>query len=282
MSRNLNGTAIRKVMVSKLVHDPRVNREPKAAYVRRIVDDFDERAISVIEVSERSDGSFVVLNGWHRVSALHEKGYGDEFVQCRIHKGLSVTDEAALSRLLNNTRRFAAIEDFLKGIEAGDPDILAMNAAIENAGLHVGAQRTERGSLLCVNKIKWIYYGGRNPSKRETHAEELGVTLAVITSAWGTVPQATDGHLVQGVGILFLRHGEEIIKADLIRKLSKFPGGPGALLGQARGLRELRGGTVSSSVAAGIVDIYNRGRRSRRLQLVDTSRADPESERTAA
>ena len=53
---------------------------------------------------------------------------------------------------------------------------------------------------------------------------------------------------------------------DLIRKLAKFAGGPNAIIGRARGLRDLHGGTVSRNLAEAIVELYNRGRRKSQLE----------------
>lgn len=154
--------------------------------------------------------------------------------------------------LLNNTRRALPYDDFTKGVLAGDEDCVAINQIVEAAGLSVADQARD-GTVRAITALRRIY---------EQHGPEvLATTLSVCTTAWGRTADACDGQVISGVGLVLGRYTEAIDVSVLIHKLAKRPGGPPALIGDARGLKKIEGGAVARCIARLIVTTYNRGRR---------------------
>lgn len=246
-----------KYRADSLIRDDRVQRSLIPARVRRLRDNLDLDGIGVITICQRADGTRVILDGQHRVQAMIDSGHGDRLIECHVHHHLGLEDEAALFRMLNDTRRTTAFDDFTKGVTARDAECVAINDIVEGLSLYVTDQ-TRPGGVRAVATLRSLYRGKEGASALED-------TLRVVTGAWGRNPDALDGHIIGGVGQVVGRYGDQLDLAALTRKLSKREAGPLALLGDAKGLRRLRGGTLDRSIAAIVVDTYNRGRRSGQL-----------------
>jgi hypothetical protein len=246
-------TAREKHRVDALVRDERVQRSLIPTRVRRLQQEMNLDGIGVITVNRRIDGALVILDGQHRVQALIDNGMGEWKVECLVHLGLSLAEEAAIFRLLNNTRRALPYDDFTKGVLAGDEDCVAINEIVEAAGLSVADQKRD-GTVCAVTALRRIYALGGGVV--------LATTLDVATTAWGRTADAADGQILTGIGTVIARYGDAIETSVLVRKLAKRPGGVPALIGDARGLSKLEGGAVARGVARLIVLSYNRGKRS--------------------
>lgn len=244
------------IAVAELSVDPTVQRDLIGARVKQLRKNLDLRGIGTLTVSRRDDGSSVVLDGQHRVAALLAEGMNDHKVRCEVHHGLDRASEARLFRLLNNTRKASAFDDFIKGVMAGDPECTRINAIVQEHGLKITQTGQGQGEIAAVTRLRHLY---------RTSPGSLAKTLGVIVGAWGTTPDGLDGVLIAGIGSVFARYKEDVDQAKLIGKLAKRPGGPRRLVGDARGQRDYNGGTVPMNVARLVVDTYNKGLRTGQL-----------------
>lgn len=252
------------IKVDDLFIDHAVQREMIPARTKRLMAEFDPDSLGVLTVNRRDDATNSVVDGQHRAEMLRRLSFGDWKVKCDVYHELSLEDEARLWRRLNNTRRPTAYDDFKAALVEGDAEAVAINRITESFGITIGDQ-TRDGQVRCVNVLRQVYRGGRSNGVA-THPEALAAALGVLVESWGSVAPALDGAVIYGLGLLFLRYGDEIDKQSLAQKLAKFPGGPHALIGRARGLRELRPGTVPQHLMAIVVDVYNSKRRVDRLE----------------
>lgn len=245
--------------VDQLVIDPEVQRELRPPKVKSIRQNLDLDAIGIITVSRRKDGTLVVLDGQHRIVALREEGHGSLQVGIHIHDGLTRAQEASLFRLLNNTNRPTAFDDFVVGVVARDPECIGIEKIVGEAGYRIHNQTVD-GAINAVSALRRVYRGsnGHGP-----HPEHLTQTLKIISAAWGHTAPAVEGQILQGLGVVVETYGDELDTAALTRKLAKYPGGASGLLGKARQLKDIRRTSVARSVAEIVVDSYNSGRRKR-------------------
>lgn len=249
-------SAVEEIPARDLKTDHRVQRELNPGHVRKLAHGLDLDAIGVVTVSRRKNGKLVILDGQHRIAALIHEDLGDWPVMCNVYERLTLAQEAALFRRLNNSKRPSAYDDFTKGVVAGDPDCRAIAAAVADAGLHV-SRHDEDAGIRAVAALRAIYRAGDR--------ESVLSTLKVMSGAWGIGADSFQGHVLGGVGIVVNRYNGELDLAALRRKLAKYPGGPLGLLGDARGMQRFQGGSVASAAAGVIVATYNRGRSSGQL-----------------
>ncbi len=237
---------------SRLHIDPEVQRAlgVSQAHVRRIREQWNPLATGRLTISKRSDGRLVVIDGMHRLTAAPP----DFVFRCDVYEDLTFEEECGIFRKVNTTRASSAFDDFDKGVKAGDPECVAVNEIVERNGLRVGAQSRD-GTVAAVAALRAIYARGGEPA--------LDRALKIAIGAWGRTADATDGKVLSGLGRLTATYNGDLDDRALVKKLAKYPGGPTALLGAARGLRAMRPGSVSAHVATIALDSYNHGRRNR-------------------
>lgn len=240
---------------ASLYMDERVQRAIRPQHLKGIAAKLDLDALGVIIVSRRDDGRLAVLDGQHRIRALVDAGMGEWLVTCKVFDGLTLAEEAGLFRRYNTTSKTTAIEDLLKAIVEGDAEALAIEKIAQRNGLRIAGQ-TGTGLIPCAASMRKVFRSGG-----EMGPAALGFALHVGVCSWGAHSDSVDGHIVLGLGELYVRYGEDIDRASLIRKLTKLQGGARGLIGQARTLAGLQHTTVHRAVAQSVLNLYNRNRR---------------------
>lgn len=254
---------IDELPVGRLTIDHTVQRPLDTARVDRIAGDYQLGAVGVLVVSERANGAVHVIDGQHRHAATVAAGYGDKTLTCLVYRGLSLADEAAMFRRLNNSRAVSAVDKFRVRVIEGDPGAVAMNAVLERHGWTVAFSKAD-GSFAAVAGIEQVF---RGPSRGKTdgHADVCDTVIGVITRAWGHDSDGVRAEIVAGIGAVIHRHGAGVDLSKLVSALAAHPGGPRGLVGKAKGLREYRGGTVTEAFAEVLIGLINKSRRTNRL-----------------
>lgn len=103
--------------------------------VFNIVKNFDPKAVGRIDVSEREDGSYYIVDGQHRVVALMRLGH--QRIKCAVYKRLSVKDEAEMYRKIND-RKMKSANNFAKAdLRSGVKYAVEIDDAVNRAGFVV-------------------------------------------------------------------------------------------------------------------------------------------------
>lgn len=246
---------IRPLLASNLLVDHTVQRPLDPRRVARIAAEFNFDALGTVTVSQRANGDHVIIDGQHRIEAMKEAGHSSSKVTCRVFSGLALSDEAAMFRLLNNTAKPQYLDLFRVRVVEGEPNAVALNRIAKRHGWAI-THTPGDGSLHGIAAFERIYL--MDPAAAET-------ALATVTRAWGHAEAATDGRVLEGVGLVYARYGSAVEADALTDRLARFAGGPGRLLGRARGLREHIGSTLPRAVAEIVVEEYNRRRKGRAL-----------------
>lgn len=251
---------LKQLPVSTLQVDPRIQRPLDRRRVVKIATELNRDALGVITVSRRLNGEHIVIDGQHRTEAVRTAGYGGGNIQCRIFTGLTLAEEAEMFRLLNNTAKPQYLDTFRVRVIEGDPTAVASADILDRHGWKVGGNSGHDGYFNAMQAFERVY-----AADRDTQPNPAEQAIATITAAWGHTGSAADGRVFEGIGQMYLRYGAAVDTNELINRLAKYPGGPGALLGKARGLRELIGCRLASAVAEICVELYNQRRKTRAL-----------------
>ena len=216
---------------------------------------FAAEKFGILHVSERSDGSWYILDGQHRWEALKilGKGHFDVSVPCLIYYGLTRQQEADQFRSLNNSKNMTAYAKFKAGLFAKYEDEVAVNKIANAAGFKI-SNNPSPGNIHCVKKMMTVY--NKNP-------DFLKSALRTIVESWGFDHEVHNG-LIGGLGLLAQKFNGQI-DDNRTAKVLKKAGSPETVMGKARGRRELMGGNVDVNVADTIIDLYNKGIRSGKL-----------------
>lgn len=248
--------ALIRLRVRDLRIDPSYQREVRPGWVKHIVDNFDPYLLDPLDVSRRVDGSHYVMDGQHRLLALREMGYDDQFVDCLVFDGLTVQQESRRFNTQDNRKQLTALERFRSRLIEGQSAELTVNEVVRDCGFRIDFARHNRsGSIRCVGSLLQARKVGG-----ATHLRNL---LMAVRDAYGA-EVAPDALMVDGIS-MFLRHYEgQYDMARLIDALKSVA--PEQL---AREAKSYQGATRSSAKASYATvlakDYYNKGLRKNRL-----------------
>lgn len=249
-------SATRTVRLSEIGTDPNVNREIDQAWVNYLIKNWDQSLMGIPDVAA-NNGNYIVIDGQHRLAALAEQHADDPRVSVTVHEGLTRPEMARMFVELNKTRGVRAFDKFKKLVFSGDPDAVRIEGVLASYGLHLDLAPNE-GAVGCVIALQKVY------RLDVSTANILTRVFGILTKAWGKEPANFQGDIVAGTGLLIHRYPDLQDKA-LANVLAKAPGGPSGLIGKARTIREIQGGAIAGGVAEAERNLYNRGRRTRRL-----------------
>lgn len=255
--RQVARDAIEWILVSAVTSDRRVNTRPvDPAWVeKKLREGFDPTQIGVPIVSSRQDGTMVWLDGQNRAELIRRAGWSDQKIQCRVFYGLTIAEEARAFLVHNDNRTIRPIYKFLARVTSGDEAAVAITTIAKAAGWRIQDGAANQG-ITASRSLEKVYL-----ATPKSPGRALFPTLRVITEAWGYKPTTVNGHVIEGIGMVFARFDDAIEIPALVKKLAEYPGGPSGLIGKAKGLREYQGGILAHSVAEIVVTTYNVRRR---------------------
>jgi hypothetical protein len=240
---------------SKLFADPAYQRPLDELRVSRMVAEFDPTLLGVLEVSERSDGRYALIDGQHRWAvAIQASDDDDTQLVCNVHRGLSPTDEARLFYEIDAKRRnLTGWDRWWARRGSGDPAVLAIEEVVAKHGLQVAAA-TKDGTVRATRACEWVVeLGGLGL---------LDQALNVVLAGFGNTADALDGELIHGTAmVLHYYTRDEVELQRLVEQLQTIP--PRQVKARAVALREAQKGTMPRLVAAVIIDRYNAGKGSK-------------------
>lgn len=244
---------LKKLKPSQIEIDPRFNRDLDEARAKAMARNIEVDLIGVPVVSERDNGTFIALDGQHRMTACRMAGV-DDLVYCEVHAGLSLSDEAALFLRLNGGRRPVRVFDKFKAqLVARDPVAMDISSILKSHGFRIVKGSPSRCGIVAIQALVGIYHRGN-----------LNPVLAVVTYWADGEPATLEGDLLKAIS-LFLGKYPEVDLKDFGRRLA--PISADRIIAK---LKRTRGAfsDVSPTIAACSVfrEIYN-ARRPKRSQL---------------
>lgn len=214
-----------------LTVDLRVQRPADTTRVCALYIDFDQNKMGTIIVSQRADGTRVVLDGQTRLGAWVKAGSVGQ-VHAQIYTGLTLEQEASMFLAYNNSKPVSALDKFLVRVTEGDPVATAITSILAMHGWRV-VKGGKDGTIQSVVALEHAYTrAGANGDR------VVGMIIGAITKAWGYDFAGANASLISGLAELIMRYGDGIDQAKLIRELQST--NPRTLLGRARGMKESR------------------------------------------
>lgn len=254
---------LRWVPLRDLQVDANAQRALRPGWVKAHVSEFDPEQIGYIVVNQRKDAKWYVIDGQHRAELLRSVGWGDQQVQCEAFEGLTLAQEAELFLARNDRIAVRTFDKFRVAVTAGELTATDIDRIVRTQGLAISDQERD-GHVCAVSAIERVYRGSGVNAKDGPAA--LARTLRLVQRAWGRQSSSFNGKVLEGIGLVQLRYNGKLDQDALSDKLAPFPGGAPGVIGKASALRDMRGGSMPNCVAAIIVDIYNRGRRTGKVE----------------
>lgn len=237
--------------------DERAQRTLDPKRVREIADNLSHEALGIPAVSLREDGTMVWIDGQTRGAALASKGLGSKQIPCQVYSGLTLAEEAALFRRLNNSKAITSADLFRVAVTEGDPIAVASEQALRLAGWTMHQNRAN--TMRALNTIYVCWERDELATKR---------ALTTLAMAWGATPISGNLVFVKGMWMFAYRYGADELGVEwdkMATKLAKQRGGAKIFLAEVRANAETRRISKPDGFADMVTNVWNRGQRSRTL-----------------
>jgi hypothetical protein len=237
--------------IDTLFADHTYQRELDEVRVLKMAANFKLALVGIVEVSDRGNGRYAILDGQHRWAMVRDRSFDQvktPHLPCRVHTGLSVDQEAKLYHELNTTRKqLTGWDRWLARRGAGDPIVRDIE------------------TLLARHDLVVALRGGGNVFRATRTAEKivdlnglplLDEVIGIIRAAWPDDQNGMDGHILHGLAHVLNAYTRD--ELDVERLTTVLAGiMPRQLAARAAAVRELHKGTMDRLAAHVIVERYN-------------------------
>lgn len=166
---------------------------------------FDRAKAQVIEVSERVDGSYALIDGQGRKYLAQKAGV--THLEAKVHRGLSYEDEAALFIIFNGVRtQVSSVQEYNAAVEAKVEMALDIDHMLQQRGLKVSEGRGKH-TMRVVRVLVDIY------NSHDMGLETLAEVIDIIHDAWndlGDEDHIYAADIMAGMAQFWARYRDDI------------------------------------------------------------------------
>jgi hypothetical protein len=251
--------------------DPDVQRVLNPERVKKLAENFDESALGILTVSARVSSDaladkvehrYVVLDGQTRLAALRRfTGHEDTNypVICQVYHGLTRQEEAEIFLSHNDRAAVRTLDKFRLAIVAQEKWALDLQHIVLSHGFEIGrgARITHRFTAVASAQRILALPDGQDALNR---------AFDLLVRAWGHRRNTASAEALEGVGLLYQRHGAAV---DTVGFASK--------LGALDTPQTFKGGVLSTRVSTSVsrteaayryvLSLYNKGRKNEKYML---------------
>lgn len=255
--------------------DPGVQRKPNESRIARIAADFHESALGVFVVSARrspaalhpeaTEGDkrprYVVLDGQTRLGALR-KFTGTEHttmqVVCQIYHGLTRAEEAEIFLTHNDRAAVRKIDLFRLAIIAGQDWAVSLDELVRRHGFEATDSASPERRFTAISTAQRII-------KLPEGMDALDKAFDFLARSWGYRVNSASAEAVDGLSLLFHRHGKDVDVVGFARKFAATDT-PQTFKSNVMAYRAAMGVGRTEAAYRYVIKVYNSGRRSRGLE----------------
>lgn len=257
-SETSGGEVCQQIQLVPLVHivTEEYQRVLNMRNVAGIIKHFDPAKLGVLVVSHRKDGTYAVLDGQHRLTALRQLGYAS--TNCIVLEGMSIREEADYFRRQNENKQTLRIADtFNASVWAEDEESVQIKQLMDKYNFRHG----KSGQPMCICAI-----GALQQIIRQFGTDALELTLASIAATWPRDTTILRREMLAGLGEFWKRYAHVVtvtqfetrmqlkIPMDLyqeVRRRTQGKATPGTAFSKS----------IRFTTCAVLVDAYNKGLR---------------------
>jgi hypothetical protein len=244
--------AVELIKLGDLLVDLKYQRPPQEAFVVKLITEFDETLVGVLDVAERENGTHAILDGAQRYQALlkHKKA-----AWCAVYKGMSISDEAMFFYNKNRNRRSVhPFYQFRALLVTGNKQAVHISRIVSSEGYKLGIGAAQDDVITAIRATEDAFL-----MRSLARQESLSAALRVMRACFYGRRGGKEGELIRGLGRFFQPFEDELI--DLPWLIDKLAGqNPQTLLGRAEDKAETTRHPRAYWFAKDVVDIYNRGK----------------------
>jgi hypothetical protein len=246
---NRTPSKIRPVQISLMRTPPALvtQREFRKAHGDRIAAELDLNKLALPIVNHR-DGIYWILDGQHRIYAMRQNGFSDDFIECQVYENLTDAESADLFIGVNDRKQVPAFDKFHLACTANYQRETSIRRAVESNGQKISRERDD--GISAVAALGKVY--------DKSGDVVLGQVIRTINLGFGGDPLGFDRSVIEGLGLVYNRYNGRTNEKAMGSRLSGLKQGARELLRKAEAVRERTGNQKTHCVAAVIVETYNK------------------------
>jgi hypothetical protein len=275
MTPDLTGSpyTLESVPAHRLTVDERVQRALNPDRARALARDFDETRMGVLVVSLRrhpvlqGTDRYVVLDGQTRLAALRLfTGDPDTRypVTCQVFRGLDRAQEAALFLGLNDRASVRPVDKFRLALVAGEQWARDLHAIVDRHGFVTDRGVDARRRFTAVTSARRVV-------AKDGGLKALDRAFELLVRAWGHQSGTLSAESVEGVGLLYAFHGDDVDTVGFAARLAR-KDTPRTFKANAMAMRGGQRLSRAESSYLYALSVYNSGLRTNRLERRDEGR----------
>jgi hypothetical protein len=248
------------VEISKIRVDDNYQRQVKGGRVAQILRDFNWAHFGAVMLAEHEDGTYTVYDGQHRVEACRQHPQITEVPAMIVTFDESYAEAGAFLGVNVNRSAITTVERYHAGIEAGDKQMMAVCAVLEEAGCEVVAAGkhspapNRTAAVAAIARTIKLYGDGATV-----------LAIQTLRKAWPKDSKALNGVLIQSLARLYKSNRKTMLVERMAEKLR---GKDRAILtAEAEMMRKIGGSDATTSVTKTLVETYNRGLQSNQISI---------------
>jgi hypothetical protein len=263
-----------KLTAGVLDVDHRVQRDHvNESKLNKIRAKYNRPALGTLVVSRREDGTKVLLDGQHRWLVVKELEGETAELDCRVHHGLTLQEEAELFVYYNVQEAASPLDLHKARVTQGEKVALDIDKAARDNGWVIGAGH---GRISAIKVLEDLYLQAENEFT-EYGPQLVSDTIAVVTQAWGVdEPHAASANILKAVGKFLLSVEVYITETGrpssffdrsrlALAMQSKFKGGAKGWISAQRGIAQGSEMTLGQAMLESLYQAYNKMGRSGKL-----------------
>ena len=235
--------------------DMKYQRQLDVNRVKRIATHFNPDLVNLIKVSFR-DGKYYVFDGQHTLAALKlRNGNRDLLVECKVYKGLTEQEEAALFAEQNGIYRAVKSSSKFKALYvSGEIDVVEMVNLTNRSGLFINfTNGTATNKIVCIAKAFKVF-------KSVSPSDYIEI-LKIIKDAWDGVSDSLRSEILGGVTLFYKTYKGDFKRDILVKHLSNV--NPGVIVRDGNAFKETLPGDKKYAIQ--ILQYYNKNLRGSKL-----------------
>lgn len=236
--------------------------------------------VSMREGADGEEPVYVLLDGANRRRMMEIAGDLERQVHCKIAHGMSLQEEAAHARGINERQTWTAVRRFLAGVTAGDPESVRILTTLQASNWSVEINGGD-GTLRGVTPLQKLLRTAERLSIRNTEEKRvrkgteqyaaiiqdgraigfgaLEDAVAIMTAAWPQRTSQFSADIIYGIGLVILRYGRRVKMEKMTEALQQYQGGKRTLIASARSVCGVhQGWKLADGIAHIAVEQYNR------------------------
>lgn len=249
--------------------DVHVQRKLNESRVAKLAADFHEAALGVLIVSARDSldpesnkpfTRYVVLDGQTRLAAIRKFTGTDDTkmpVVCQVFHNLTRAQEAEIFIEHNDRAAVRKIDLFRLALVARHEWAVELNAVIARHGYEASDSGSRERRFTAISTAQRII-------KLPDGMSALDRAFELLARSWGYRDGAASAEAVDGLGLLFHRHGSAVDVVTFAKKLAASET-PQTFKANVMAYRAATGISRTEAAYRYVIKLYNSGKRTKQL-----------------